>query len=73
MTHQVGITRRMVFLCAHANQAIIVEKNAKWVTGSDEDVDAQVKLVTLHQEGLVQVLLDNKVLLGWQPLTVADK
>lgn len=63
----------MVLLCAHANQAIIVEKNAKWVAGSDKDVDAQVKLVALHQKGLVQVLLNDKVLLGWQLLTVTDK
>lgn len=73
MTHQVGLTGRVVFLCAHANQAVIVEENAKWVTGSDEDVNAQVELVALHQERLVQVLLNNKVLLGWQLLTVADK
>lgn len=63
----------MVLLCSHANQAVIVEKNAKWVAGSDEDVDAQIELVALHQEGLVQVLLNNKVLLGWQLLTVTDK
>lgn len=63
----------MVLLCAHANQAVIVEENAKWVAGSDKDVDAKVKLVALHQEGLVQVLLNNKVLLGWQLLTVTDK
>lgn len=63
----------MVLLCAHANQAVVVEENAEWVTGSDKDVDAQVKLVALHQEGLVQVLLNDKVLLGWQLLTVTDK
>lgn len=73
MTHQVGLTGCVVFLCAHANQAVIVEKNPKWVAGSDKDVDAQVKLVALHQEGLVQVLLNDKVLLGWQLLTVTDK
>ena len=73
MTHQVGFTWCVVLLCAHANQAVVVEKNAEWVTGSDEDVDAQVKLVSLHQEGLVQVLLNDKVLLGWQLLTVTDK
>lgn len=73
MTHQIGLTGCMVLLCAHADQSVIVEKNAKWVTGSDEDVDAQVKLVALHQEGLVQVLLNDKVFLGWQLLTVTDK
>lgn len=35
MTHQVGLTGCVVLLCAHANQAIIVEENAKWVTGGD--------------------------------------
>lgn len=73
MTHQVGLVGRVVLLCAHANKTVIVEKNAKWVTRSDEDVDAQVKLVALHQEGLVQVFLNNEVLLGWQLLTVSDK
>lgn len=72
-SHQVGLTGCVVLLCAHANQAIVVEENAEWVTGSDKDVDAQVKLVALHQEGLVQVLLNDKVLLGWQLLTVTDK
>lgn len=60
----------MVFLCAHAHKAVFVEKNAKRVTGSDKDVDAQVKLVALHQKRLVQVFLDNEVLLGWQLFTV---
>lgn len=73
VTHQVGLTGCMVLFGAHANQAVVVEKNTKWVAGSDEDVDAQVKLVALHQEGLVQVLLNDKVLLGWQLLTVTDK
>lgn len=63
----------MVLLGAHANQAVVVQENSKRVAGSDQDVDAQVKLVALHQEGLVQVLLNNKVLLGWQLLTVTDK
>lgn len=72
-TDQVGLTGCMVLLRAHAHQAIVVEKNAKWVAGSDKDVDAQVKLVALHQKGLVQVLLNDKVLLGWQLLTVTDK
>lgn len=40
MTHQVGLTGCVVLLCAHANQAVIVEENAKWVTGSDKDVNA---------------------------------
>lgn len=61
----------MVFLCTHADKAVFVQKNAKRVTGSDEDVDAKVKLVALHQKWLVQVFLDNKVLLGWQLLTVS--
>lgn len=73
MTHQVGLVGRVVLLRAHANKTIVVEKNAKRVTGSDKDVDTQVKLVALHQEGLVQVFLNNKVLLGWQLLTVTDK
>lgn len=73
MTHQVGLAGCMVLLCAHANQAVVVEKNAKWVTGGDENVDTQVKLVAFHQERLVQVFLNNKVLLGWQLLTVTDK
>ena len=73
VTHQVGFTGCMVLLCTHANQAVIVEENAKRVAGSDKDVDSQVELVSLHQEGLVQVLLNNKVLLGWQLLTVTDK
>lgn len=73
VTYQVGLTGCVVLLCAHANQTVIVEENAKWVTGSDKDVNAQVKLVALHQERLVQVLLNNKVLLGWQLLTVPDK
>lgn len=73
LTHQVGLTGRVVLLRAHANQAVIVEENAKWVAGSDEDVDAQVELVPLHQEGLVQVLLNDKVLLSRQLLAVADK
>lgn len=72
-THQVGLTGCVVLLGAHANKTVIVEKNAEWVTGSDKDVDAQVKLVALHQEGLVQVFLNDKVLLGWQLLTVTDK
>ncbi len=73
VTHQIGLTGCVVLFCAHANQAVIVEKNAKWVAGSDKDVDAQVKLVALHQEGLVQVLLNDEVLLGWQLLAVSDK
>lgn len=73
LTHQVCLTRRMVLLCAHADQAIVIEENPKRVTRSDEDVDTQVKLIALHQKGLVQVLLNNKVLLGWQLLTVTDK
>lgn len=73
LTHQVGLAGCVVFLGAHSNQAVVVEKNAKRVAGSDKDVDAQVKLVALHQEGLVQVLLNDKVLLGWQLLTVTDK
>lgn len=73
VTHQVGLAGCVVFLGAHSNQAVVVEKNAKRVAGSDKDVDAQVKLVALHQEGLVQVLLNDKVLLGWQLLTVTDK
>ena len=73
VTHQVGLTGCMVLLCAHANQAVVVEENAEWVAGSDEDVDSQVKLVALHQEGLVQVLLNDEVLVGWQLLTVTDK
>lgn len=63
----------MVLLCAHTNQAVVVKENAKRVAGSDQNVDAQVKLVALHQKWLVQVLLNNKVLLGWQLLTVTNK
>lgn len=63
----------MVLFRAHANQAVVVKENAKRVAGSDQDVDAQVKLVALHQKRLVQVLLDNKVLLGRKLLTVSDK
>lgn len=48
MTHQVGLSGRMVFLCTHADKAVFVQKNAKRVTGSDKDVDTQVKLVALH-------------------------
>lgn len=48
MTHQVGLTGCMVLLCAHADQAIVVEENAKWVTGSNKDVDSQIKFVALH-------------------------
>lgn len=70
MTYQVGLSGCVVFLCTHADKAVFVEKNAKRVAGSDKDVDAQVKLVALHQKWLVQVFLDNKVLLGWQLLTV---
>lgn len=73
MTHQVGLVGRVVLLGAHANQTVIVQENAKRVTGSNQDVDAQVKFVALHQEGLVQVLLNNKVLVGWQLLTATDK
>lgn len=73
VTHQVGLTGCTVFLCAHANQAVVIKKNTQRVAGSDEDVDSQVELVALHQEGLVQILLNNKVLLGWQFLTVSNK
>lgn len=73
LTHQVGLAGCMVLLGTHAHQAVIVEENAKWITGSDKDVDAQIKLVAFHQEGFVQVLLNDKVLLGWQLLTITDK
>lgn len=73
MTHQVSLAGCMVLLCSHSNQSVIVKENAKRVAGSDKDVDAQIELVALHQEGLVQVLLNDKVLLGWQLLTVTDK
>lgn len=53
VTHQVGFAGCMVLLCAHTNEAVVVKENAERVTGSDEDVDPQVKLVALHQEGLV--------------------
>lgn len=69
-THQVGLGGCVVFLCTHADEAVFVQENAKRVAGSDEDVDAKVKLVALHQKGLVQVFLDYKMLLGWQLLTV---
>lgn len=72
-TYQVGFTGCVVLLRAHANEAVVVKENAQRVTGSDEDVDPQVELVALHQEGLVQVLLNDKVLLRWQLLTVTDK
>lgn len=73
VTYQVGFTGGVVFLCSHTNQAVVVEEDAQRVAGGDEDVDAQIKLVALHQEGLVQVLLNDEVLLGWQLLTVTDK
>lgn len=73
LTYQVGLIGCMVLLRAHANKAIIVEEDAKRVTGSDQDVDAQVELVAFHQEGLVQVFLNDEVLLGWQLLAATDK
>ena len=47
-THQVGIAGGVVLLGAHPHQAVIVEENAQGVAGSNQDVDPQVKLVTLH-------------------------
>lgn len=73
LTHQVGLAGSVVLLGAHANQAVVVEEDAERVARCDEDVDAQVELVALHQEGLVQILLNDKVLLGWQLLAVTDK
>lgn len=63
----------MVLLRAHADQAVVVKEDAKGVTGRDQDVDAQVKLVALQQEGLVQVLLDDEVLLRRQLLAATDE
>lgn len=40
LTYQVGLIGCMVLLRAHANKAVIVEEDAKRVTGSDQDVDA---------------------------------
>lgn len=73
LTHQVGLVGCMVLFGTHAHQSVIIEENAKRITGSNKDVDAQIELVALHQEGFVQVLLNDKVLLGWQLLTVTDK
>ena len=71
--HQVGLAGRVVLLGAHAHQPVVVQVDAQRVAGGDQDVDAQVELVALHEEGLVQVLLHDVVLLGWQLLAVTDQ
>ena len=72
-SHQVGFVGGVVLLCAHPHQAIVVQENAQGVAGSDQDVDPQVKLVALHQEGLVQVLLHNEVVLRREFLTIPNQ
>lgn len=37
----------MVLLRAHADEAVVVEEDSERVTGGDQDVDAQIKLVAL--------------------------
>lgn len=48
LTYQVGFIGCMVLLRAHADEAVVVKEDAERVTGSDQDVDAQVKLVAFQ-------------------------
>lgn len=52
LTHQVGFTGCVVLLRTHPHQAVVVEEDTQRVTGSDEDVESQVKLIALHEKGL---------------------
>lgn len=71
--HQVALVGRVVLLGAHAHQAVVVEEDPERVAGGDQDVDAQVELEALHQEGFLQVLLHDEVVLARKLLAVADQ
>lgn len=63
----------MVLLCTHSNQAVIVEEDTQWITGSNKNVESQVKFVALHEERLVQVFLHNEVVLDRELFAVSNK
>lgn len=62
LTYQVGLTGCVVLLRTHPHQAVVVEEDTQRVTGSDEDIESQVKLITLHEKGLFQIFLHNEVI-----------
>ena len=62
-THWVIIIRVGVLLRTHPQQPIIIEEDAERVTGGDQHIDAHVTFVAVNQEGFVQILLYNSVII----------
>lgn len=53
---QVSIARLVVLLSGKAGQAVLVNVDSEWIDGGQGDIDPQVKLVAVDQQGLANVL-----------------
>ena len=64
MTEQVGWGPRVVVIAGEPAVAILVDVDAQWVPGWDDDPHADVELALHDQHWILDVLLDHPRLLG---------
>lgn len=53
--------RRLILLSAKAHQTLFVDEHPERVTSQHQDIHSQVKLETVDEQGLMQILGGNNV------------
>ena len=61
----VRVLRGSVGFGGETDEPVVVEEDAQRVAGSDENVNAKIKLESVDEKGFVTVLLDYHVIVLW--------